>query len=275
MKHNINDGFNDRKVLHGHSFSLNAYKEQLELEKYSNNTKKNWLYYATELDGCEITQESINNLIRNHNNKFARAFINNLLRIYNIKTISVPKISGYEKKEGIEYLEKSEIDILRKELSTKLSIMVGLMFEAGLRISELLDLKKSDINIIKRYVKGKGKGNQFFKQPFMKRTALDLEEYIKNFKDKDFIFRWDGVEAQRQRAYYVFKKAIKEILGKTVKSPNHIFRHSLGTHLDHKGVTTRKIQIILRHKNISTSEIYIDPDQDETKGIWKEAMKGN
>ncbi len=261
--------------------NLEQYKEILETEKYSKNTIKNWMYYAAKFDGQEITQESIYKFIRDHNNKFARAFLGHYLNAVNIR-LAIPKIKGRESPKEVEYLEKEEIDRLKRCVDDKLKIMISLMFESGLRISEVMNLEKKDIKMVVKdhkvvggNVVGVGKGRAPFNQPITERTAKDILLYLSKVKEGDKPFIWDSVNVQRQKAIYELRKSIKAVLGKETHCPCHIFRHSCGTYLKYSGWDLRDIQVFLRHKHLQTVEGYTAVKKDVMISSWKDVMGKN
>lgn len=260
--------------------SQESYKEILEAEKYSQNTINNWLHYSSKLENKTLDQETIMQFIKQHNNKFARAFLKHYLETNNIKDLKIPKIKGRQGTPEIEYLEKTEIERLKKTATTHLKILISLMFEAGLRISEALNLQKKDIHyqvqdkeIIGATVKGKGKGKQPFTQPITARTAKDILLFTKDHKEEDYSFHWENVKSQRQKASYELKKAIKTTLGKNTRHPCHVFRHSCGTHLKYSGLDLRDIQVFLRHKQLQTVEPYIAVKKESMIKEWQNIME--
>lgn len=259
--------------------NVEAYKVKLEIEKYSKNTIKNWGYYAAKFEHDTINQAKIYQFIRDHNNKFARAFLKHYLTTINRPDLKIPALKGRTSSKEIEYLEKEEIDRIKEISSDKLRLIMALMFEAGLRISEVMLLQRKDIKfkidggkIIGGNVEGIGKGRKPFSQPITRFTAKELVFYCKDMKPLDFPFQWPNVKNQRHKALHELRKLIKVILGKDTHHPCHIFRHSCGTFLKYRGWDLRDIQVFLRHKNLQTVECYTAVKKDALLKSWDSIM---
>ena len=143
------------------------------------------------------------------------------------------------------------------------------LYGCGLRVSELIDLKISDLFFEEGFIKVTGKGN---KQRFVP-IAEVTEKYISIYKDQvrvhqkiqkedsDTLFlNRRGKKLTRAMIFTIIKRLAVEInLQKTI-SP-HTFRHSFATHLLENGADLRSIQMMLGHESITTTEIYVHLDR--------------
>ncbi len=178
--------------------------------------------------------------------------------------IKMPKID----KKLPNYLNLDEID---KLLNIKLikpndyrnKAMLETLFATGIRISELTNLKLSQIDLTACEIRIMGKGKKERITPLnnisIKYLKLYIEEY-RNFilktKNSEYVFINNlGYNISRQGFFKIMKKlAAKAGINKNI-SP-HILRHSFATHLLNNGADLRVIQEILGHENIVTTEIY-------------------
>ncbi len=160
------------------------------------------------------------------------------------------------------------IDYSKKEAERNKAILETL-YGCGLRVSELTDLKLSDLYFKEGFIKVTGKGN---KQRFVPITGATIDyiiNYIENsrrllkinpeYTDIVFLNR-RGKQLTRAMIFTIIKQlAVKINLNKTI-SP-HTFRHSFATHLLENGADLRAIQQMLGHESITTTEIYMHIDR--------------
>lgn len=147
--------------------------------------------------------------------------------------------------------------------------MLETLYSCGLRVSELISLKISDLFFEEGFVKITGKGNKQRFVPVGKTTVKYITQYVnqirvhypiqKNFEDTLFLNR-RGRQLTRAMVFTIIKNlAIKTGLNKTI-SP-HTFRHSFATHLLENGADLRSIQLMLGHESITTTEVYMHLDR--------------
>jgi integrase/recombinase XerD len=143
------------------------------------------------------------------------------------------------------------------------------MYGCGLRVSELVSLKISDLFFDEGFLKITGKGNKQRFVPVGKLTQKYIEIYKndvrinlniqKGFEDVLFLNR-RGRQLTRAMIFTIIKDlAVKIYLNKKI-SP-HTFRHSFATHLLENGADLRSIQLMLGHESITTTEIYVHLDR--------------
>jgi integrase/recombinase XerD len=168
----------------------------------------------------------------------------------------------------------SAIDLSKAE-GERNRAMLETMYSCGLRVSELIDLKISDLFFDEGFIKIVGKGNKerfipihFSAQKYIIlymneiRTQLTIK---KGFEDTLFLNR-RGKSLSRQMIFMILKDlAIKIDLNKKI-SP-HTFRHSFATHLLKNGADLRAIQQMLGHESITTTEVYVHLDTSYLKKI--------
>lgn len=166
------------------------------------------------------------------------------------------------------------IDLTKKE-GERNRAMLETLYGCGLRVSELISLKISDLFFEEGFIKITGKGN---KQRFVPISAA-TEKYIilyknqvrihlpiqKGHEDTLFLNR-RGKQLTRAMIFTIIKDLVVKIdLNKSI-SP-HTFRHSFATHLLENGADLRSIQLMLGHESITTTEIYVHLDRKFLKQI--------
>ncbi len=188
-----------------------------------------------------------------------------------LELIEVPKTG----RKLPDTLSTSEIDLLIQavNLSTlegeRNKVMLETLYSCGLRVSELVTLKISDLFFEEGFIKITGKGN---KQRFVpiglatQKLILNYKNFIrvhlsiqKGHEDTLFLNR-RGKQLTRAMVFTIIKDlAIVIGLQKTI-SP-HTFRHSFATHLLENGADLRSIQLMLGHESITTTEVYMHLDR--------------
>ena len=175
--------------------------------------------------------------------------------------------------EEIDQLIDS-VDLSSKEGERNRAILETL-YGCGLRVSELVELKISDLFFEEGFIKVTGKGN---KQRFVP-IAEVTEKYISIYKDQvrchqniqkedsDTLFlNRRGKKLTRAMIFTIIKRlAVAINLQKTI-SP-HTFRHSFATHLLENGADLRSIQMMLGHESITTTEIYVHLDRKHLQEV--------
>jgi integrase/recombinase XerD len=188
-----------------------------------------------------------------------------------LELIEVPKTG----RKLPDTLSTKEIDSLIQaiDLSTpegeRNKAMLETLYSCGLRVSELISLKLSDLFFEEGFIKITGKGNKQRFVPVGKSTIKIVTSYVnqvrvhltiqKSFEDTLFLNR-RGRQLTRAMVFTIIKNlAIKINLNKTI-SP-HTFRHSFATHLLENGADLRSIQLMLGHESITTTEVYMHLDR--------------
>jgi integrase/recombinase XerD len=184
-----------------------------------------------------------------------------------------------------KFLKPAEIEILIEnakkdnKFGIRMALIIDFLYASGMRISELLTLRMSDIKNAEKLIMIKGKGNKERLVPLRKQTFGLLEKYLE--VRKDFVSSLDGDKylfcsrggtghLTREMVGMELKKvALLSNIDPTRVSP-HVLRHSFATNLVNKKVNLRVVQELLGHSDISTTEIYIDTMDSEIVDFVKE-----
>lgn len=149
------------------------------------------------------------------------------------------------------------------------------LYSCGLRVSELTNLKISDLFFDEGFIKVTGKGDKQRFVPISKSTQKYITIYKnevrtkinikKEYKDTLFL-NHQGKQLTRAMIFTIIKKLAKKIELNKVISP-HTFRHSFASHLLQNGADLRAIQLMLGHESITTTEIYIHVDRSHLRDV--------
>ena len=149
------------------------------------------------------------------------------------------------------------------------------LYASGLRITELIELKTSDIHLMEKYIVVVGKGDKERMVPLGDMAVIALRNYIE--KGRPFLskkpgntlfYNYQGNPISRQALYkYIVKLAADNGITKEI-SP-HTIRHSFATHLLEGGIDLRIVQELLGHEDISTTQIYTHIDRSRLKEMYE------
>lgn len=148
--------------------------------------------------------------------------------------------------------------------------MLETLYSCGLRVSELVGLRITDIHFEEKYLRVLGKGNKerlvpignrALKHILIYKNEVRVHQKIQN-NSRDIVFlNQRGGAMSRQSVFLLIKKLAEEIQLKKHISP-HTFRHSFATHLVEAGADLRAVQEMLGHESITTTEIYTHLDRN-------------
>jgi len=147
--------------------------------------------------------------------------------------------------------------------------MLEVLYSCGLRVSELIRLKYSDIYFDEEFIRIEGKGKKQRLVPISQTAIHEIKNYLytrrqitaqKGFEDILFLNQ-RGTGLSRVMVFYVIKQHVELAGIKKTISP-HTFRHSFATHLLEGGANLRAIQLMLGHEKITTTELYTHIDRE-------------
>lgn len=239
-------------------------------------------YFSKEfvLSFLQWLENNRKNSISTRNTRYEaiRSFCNYVLQYEfdNINLIQIIKIPRKKEiKEELVVMSEEHIKLLLKQPDSKTKkgrrelAMLVLLYDSGVRVSELLNLKVENVNFIgiktTHIIKGKGKKNRIV--PISDDTAGILSIYIDDYKkiSTDYLFT-------NSRNEKLCTNTVRKIINKYCnKAKNidktflnhiypHLFRHSKATHLVNKGVSILEVKEELGHANISSTQIYVTTD---------------
>ena len=161
------------------------------------------------------------------------------------------------------------------DLGSRNHCMIEVLYGCGLRVSELIDLKMSNINFKESYLKVEGKGDKARFVPLAAYTAELIKQYIKEIRSKykinkkceDILFLNSRGSSMSRVIVFIIIKELTEKAGINKKISPHTFRHSFATHLLQNGADLRYIQEMLGHSSITTTEIYTHLKNEELRDV--------
>ena len=156
-------------------------------------------------------------------------------------------------------------------------LIIEMLFGTGVRLSELLGVKESDINIYEGTIKVLGKRNKERLVPINNELKILLTEYLDLKKIQHFgnnsltlIVTDKGANAYAKLIYLTVNKYLSYISTQDKKSP-HVLRHTFATSLLNRGADLNAIKELLGHANLSATQIYTHNSVERLKSIYKQA----
>ena len=236
------------------NFITTKYLKNAENKKYSGSTKKR-------------IQSSVNQFL-----KFLieKNFISNI-EINNISIKSEQKLpnilSPYEIEQLIDFYDHNLF------ISSRNKTIIDFMYSTGCRVSELINVEESDIDIDDAFVRLEGKGSKQRIVPLGSKVIVNLEKYLelrnqfKNIKNNNLFISKSYKKLDRTAVFRIIKSTGVKVGINTSIYP-HILRHSAATHMLEGGCDLRTVQEFLGHSSVSTTQIYTKV----TKAFLEEAF---
>lgn len=175
---------------------------------------------------------------------------------------------------SVEDVERITKNInLSTDLGVRNQCMIEVLYGCGLRVSELIKLKISDINFKEGFLKVEGKGQKVRYVPLAKYTSHLIKNYIENVrinnkinkKYEDNLFLNSRGSSMSRVIVFIIIKELADKAGIRKNISPHTFRHSFATHMLQNGADLRFIQEMLGHSSITTTEIYTHLNTEELR----------
>lgn len=283
---------------------ISLFSEYLLTERnYSDHTDINYIHdldiYANYIKNKRISYQNItyrciNNYINylkedkklepnsiNRNLSALRSFYNFLVRQNTIKSNPFNLIKSQKKQiklpNYIKYSEFEEIVNLCDEspLGIRNRCLIELLFATGCRISELINIKITDINLINKDIKVKGKGNKerivYFNDISKKYLNIYINEMrpilLNNKTNEYLLINHIGTKLTDRGVRDIINKLLLKCSINKKVSP-HTFRHTFATMLLNEGCDLKSVQELLGHANLSTTSIYTHLSNDRIKDVY-------
>jgi integrase/recombinase XerD len=261
------------------------YLEKLKVQRYSASTIqvytvffKRFMYFfgeaaLPELPTTQIYHYLLQNIVPNYSKSTQNQHINAIKFYYeNVlgQSRMVYQIDRPIKDHRLPViLDREEVEKLLNSITNlKHRSLISLLYAAGLRIGEVLELRLSDINSKRMLIEVKNaKGNKDRMVPLSPSLLDLLRKYYKAYQPKHYLY--EGIKGKTyspSSVRNVIKTACKQAsINKKVTA--HTFRHSYATHILEMGVDLRYIQALLGHNSIKTTQIYTHVSSREIRKI--------
>ncbi len=264
---------------------LQKFKQELVVAEYSKRTIETYLRYVEDFlsyvkkDPGQCTRDDVVGFLAQKKESsdtsgstlalvFAslKFFFHSFLKHKIMEDIKRPKKGKYLP----TVLTKDEIKALLSSIKKKRDVlMVEFLYSTGARVSECTKLKVKDVDFTENIARVKGgKGNKDRVVVLSKKWAEEMQKNInRRKKETEFVFpKANGKQLSVDTVQRVVREAAKKAEINKHVTP-HVLRHSFATHLLEAGESIRKIQELLGHADLSTTQIYTKVSTDELKKV--------
>ena len=239
-----------------------------------NTTPEDLEQFIAGLHDIGITARSQARIMSGIKSLFSFLMLEKIIEKDPSELIDNPKI-GFKIPEVLSLQEIDSIiaavDLSKKEGQRNRALLETL-YSCGLRVSELITLKLSDLYLDDEFIRVEGKGQKQRLVPISKKAIKEIQFYMadrhlvtakKGHEDFLFLSR-RGTHLSRIMIFHIIKELADEVGIIKIISP-HTFRHSFATHLLEGGANLRAIQMMLGHESITTTEIYTHIDRSRLR----------
>ena len=243
---------------------IEIYPENIEYEQL-----KEFIEYIAEIGLSDKTQARIVSAIKSF---YKFLIIENIIKKSPATFLEIPRLSRkLPTVLSIEEIEKiiNAIDV-SFYLGHRNRAIIEVLYGCGLRVSELTELKSSNIFFDEGFIRIIGKGDKQRLVPIGDIAKKEIHNYLISFRNHinpkkghgDYLFlNRRGSKLTRIQIFNIVKEACENAEISKIVSP-HTFRHSFATHLIEGGADLRAVQEMLGHESISTTEIYTHIDRE-------------
>lgn len=258
--------------------ALKKLEIEIKLKGFSPLTAKNYQFFVSKfLDSSNKKSEELNEddaksylagLFDTKSKSTISLAASSINFFFKILGKSIQKIDLPKKDKSLpQVLSKDEVrKILDSSETQKSRLMLSLLYSSGLRVSELVNLKKNDLDLAQKMGwvrRGKGAKDRLF--TISEGLCSQLKEYMGKHPDNIHLFSGDKPLTTRNIQKIIQK--ITKNAGIQKRVTPHTLRHSFATHLLESGTDIRVIQVLLGHSNLSTTQLYAHVSQETIKSI--------
>ena len=204
--------------------------------------------------------------------------ITGIVRINPMQKITTPKIPGrlpvFVEKDKMEMLLE-EVDFGAGYAGMRDKLILELFYVTGMRLSELVNLKETDLDFYAGTIKVLGKRNKERLIPFGNKFAIQMKSYLAEKRisyneTNDLFLTESGKPIYSKMVYRVVTKYLGEVTTLKKRSP-HVLRHTFATHLLNNGAELNAVKELLGHANLTATQVYTHNTIDKLKNIYKQA----
>lgn len=191
--------------------------------------------------------------------------------------IQSPKLSKrlpvfVEKDKMDELLDNALFD--EGEEGQRNKLIIELLYSTGMRLSELINLKLSDVDLYNDQLKVLGKRNKQRIIPFGAELKRQIQEYMKLDRPagsgEELLLNKNGKKLYPKFVYNLVRSYLSQVTTIDKKSP-HVLRHTFATHMLNNGADLNAIKDLLGHANLSATQVYTHNTVEKLKNIHKQA----
>ena len=269
----LEDGLS-KNTLESYRADLSHFNSWFKADLFNANQADIQQYLAIKFP--QSKPRSISRLIASMRRFYRYALRENLIQTDPTLQIESPKLPRSLPKS----LNEQEVEDLLNAPDINHSIglrdraMLELLYASGLRVSELVGVKVTEVSTQDGVVRVTGKGSKTRLVPMGQEAADWIDQYLKNARPyilnnqmTDALFATTRGTAMTRQAFWHLIKKYAIIAGITKHISPHVLRHAFATHLLNHGADLRVVQMLLGHADISTTQIYTHVARERLKSL--------
>jgi len=272
-KHGYDKDFDNK--LAAKNYSINTRNTILIFGKcFEKEVEKSYLVAGADGIAIALDESMVEQFLIKHTDPLNRWALKKYFSLKGFKQNLIPKIAGRAKQRLPKWIYREEVYSIANALVLKDNIICRLLFEGGMRVSEVRNLRTLNFNFNDKIIRFVGKGNKERIVRFTEETKILITNYISqlsktnnDFYDHSLIFK---ARSREHITRIIKQEAIKQ-LGRSISA--HTLRHSCATHLLANGMNLRMIQEYLGHASINTTTIYTHITRGDLDKKWIEVME--
>ncbi len=256
------------------NFLRTEYEENC-IEKSNYQQVRSWIVYLIEK---KISARSVNRKLSSLKSYFKFAKRENIISHNPIAKVVAPKTSKklpvFVEPKNMNFLLNSNLfETTYKGIRDR--VIVELFYSTGIRLSELINLKETDITSEK--IKVLGKRNKERIIPITNILAQLLSEYLVSKKEQkiinkeNYLFVTDKGEKMYEKFVYRIVNNYLSLVTSISKTSPHVLRHTFATHMLNNGADLNSIKELLGHANLSATQVYTHNSIEKLKNTYKQA----
>lgn len=253
-------------------YVANTYQIQ-DIKQIEHTIIRSWL---ASMRSERITARSVNRKISTLKTFYEYVLRQGIISFNPMLKVMTPKMS----KKLPEFIEKEKMDTMFDTIAytddfagKRDKLILQLFYATGMRLSELINIRLTDIDMPVNQLKVLGKRNKDRIIPFGTELKQTLSEYIniKPHTSNDYLLIDDkGKKLYPRFVYRIVNTYLSQITTAKKKSP-HVLRHTFATHLLNNGADLNAVKELLGHANLSATQVYTHNTVERLKNIHKQA----
>jgi integrase/recombinase XerC len=254
---------------------INPQNEVFPIDEVNYQQIRRWI---TSLMDAKISPKSINRKLSTLKSFFKFLQRQEVITVNPMSKITGPKVPKrlpvfVEEANMHELLDGVTFEDSLKGMTDRL--MIDIFYQAGLRRSELANLREQDVDLANASLKVLGKRNKERIIPISLKLVRNLEGYFKvkkelNITNPMLLVNEKGNSLSQDYIYRTVKQLLSSVTTLQKKSP-HVLRHTFATHLLNNGADINAVKDLLGHANLSATQIYTHNTIDKLKKSYKQA----
>ena len=279
LKNNRN--YQESTTIKNYELDIISFKNFLKENNinYKKITKDDIRLYLKFLDTCKYKNNSISRHLSSLRTFYTYLVDQNIVSTNIFKNISSPK----REKKLPDFLKFSELEQMLEvcndtPLGIRNKLIIETLYDTGLRVSELVNIKLDDIDFKNKEIRVLGKGSKERIVYFGEYEVEALERYLNNSRNillknkvNDYLFiNHLGNKLTDRGVRLIIDKTINDASLKHKISP-HTLRHTFATHLLNEGADLKSVQELLGHSSLSTTQIYTHVSNERLRNVYLNA----